>query len=1140
MKYRLGLDMGATSIGWSVFDIDTASLKDTGVRIFDDGREDKSKASLCVKRRNARGARRLINRRHMKTSALLHILTNLGLFPEDKADKEALKKQNPYELRAKALTRQLTPYELGRVFLQLAKRKGFKSNRKDDREEGGKLKSGYRELQEAMQKENAKTYGEFLYNRWKKNPQQPIRLTKMFDENGKYISGLFPFREVYMNEFEAIWTKQKEFYPHILCDEKKEKIKDVMFFQRPLKEAEEGECLFEKGEKRIPKAHPLFQEFRIWQHLLNLEFVEENGNDYEPLSKEQAGHLAALLQNPTELAPNKQGMVVYSTIKKALGLDRKGIFNYERKSNIKDGFEKGMLVNTTQNAMNKFKNVAECWNKLSDEDKGELINILARPSAYIKFPKKMSIEKQDKQIMAYLCQRFAFSDQAAEDLLYEVTLEDDFGSLSEKAIRKILPFIKAGMQYSDACKEAGYHHSDKKYDHLENLPYYGKLLSNSCIGKKSNPACIEEEFGRINNATVHVALNQVRYLVNELIDKYGKPYDIAVEYARDLNASAQDRLKMTDTRDKNEQENQRIIKEMNDKIGERKYNDRDIQKYKIWKQLSFYDKSPLIRECPFTGRPISLADLLNGQKVQIEHLLPFSRSLDDSLDNKVLAYVEANRYKGNRTPFEAFGESKDGYNWSEIQQRAKRLSAEQQWRFSANAMEKFEERESPIARSINDTRYMTRLLQDYLQPIVRKDGKQRVQAVVGVLTSMIRKAWGLNQYKNKENDDEYRAFHNHHAIDAIIVSAVERGSLKEVATQLKRVSHSVIAEFKDEFYKFRDNTVSVDDKKDLKKRIKDFTINRQMAIINQYFKLPENMSITEVLDRVANINISHKPSLKNINNKNSTIGKLHEDSAYGLKRFVDDKSLTAEFKFSGKTIEKDVTDYIPMFYHKEDKQAYYDAYKTWFKLDRLSSTLIANTKEEKEIKKQFFEKEQKAIYQLREASSKAFKWFIGGGNFCAEIYQINPKNKIGGMTTNDQGEWKTEIVSNYNATIRCSRGEDIAYWRYKYPNAKRIMTLRRNDMLMATFTREQAFDDKFPKGIQDYVREKFNRQPDINQLDVLFRVKKMGGSSIYFTPHNIAKEKTDTKSWIASAGAMQKYQARKVHVSFTGRVLHAK
>ena len=1135
MKYRIGLDMGATSIGWSVFDVDNQKLIDFGVRIFDDGRDDKSKASLCVKRRNARSARRLVNRRHIKTNYLLNLLLRLNLFPSEISDKENLKKLNPYLLRKEALDRKLSPFELGRVLLQLSKRKGFKSNRKDNKEEGGKLKQGYDDLLQAMQEKNARTYGEFLYSRLLENKE--IRLRKVFDEAGKYQGGLFPFREVYIDEFDKIWEKQKVFYPLLLNDDNYLQIKNLIFFQRPLKEPEEGECLFEKGEKRIPRAHPLFQEFRIWQNILNLSFCEDKANDYNILSPQEHEKLAGLLQNPLPLKPNAKGIVIYANLKKALGFDKNGVFNFERKDNVAPDLEKGLLVNTTQLAMDKSQFMAPFWNALSDTQKGKLINVLFRPQNYISYPNgKLSIDDENNSILNFLMSEFSLSYNAAHELLFDINLEDDVASLSEKAIKKLLFLMKNGTPYSDAWREL---YPAQDVQHFDSLPYYGKVLTQNCLGKKQNPLSLEEKYGKINNATVHVALNQLRYLINEIIALYGKPYDIAVEYARDLPASTKERLKMSDTRDANELENQKILKELNTKIGKGTYTKRDILKYKIWKNLANYNANPLIKECPFTGRPIAIEDLMNGQKVQIEHLIPFSRSLDDSLNNKVLAYVDANRYKGNRTPFEAFGKSLDGYDWSAIKQRAKKLGVEQQWRFSPDAMENFEKREGPIARSLNDTRYMTRLLHDYLQPVVREDGKQTVQAVVGALTSLIRQAWGLNLFKNKSDEEFYRAFHNHHAIDAIVVSMIERAQIAQVSKILRTVSQSVLEEFKNDFAKFRDPNVSDDDKKALKKKIKDFEQSRTLALVNEHFKMPSSLKVDDLLAQVMKINISHKPNLKNLNDKNSTIGQLHEDSAYGLQKFVDDVSLIAVFKFKDKLIEKSVTDYIPIFYKPEDKNAYYDAYKKWFVLDKKAASLIAVCKEDKILKKNLEFQEKQAVLDLRLASQKAFKWFVGGGNFCAEVYQINPQNKICGLETNNRGEWKIEIVSNYNATVRHARGENIAYWHYKYPNAKKIMSLRRNDMVKATFTREQAFSDVFPKGLRDYVCDLFDKNPSLSQTDVLLRVKKMGSNGICLTPHNIAKEKADTKSWIASASALQTYNVRKVFITSMGRFAYA-
>ena len=789
-----------------------------------------------------------------------------------------------------------------------------------------------------------------------------------------------------------------------------------------------------------------------------------------------------------------------------------------------------------------------------------------RPHNYIDFPKnKMSIADEEKIIINYLHNKFNLSQEAANELVCDICLEDGFASLSAKAINKILPEMKNGMAYPEACKNCGYY--VQNCEHLDKLPYYGEILGQNCLGKKAHYSCPEEQFGRINNATVHVALNQVRHVVNELIAIYGKPYDLAVEYGRDLKASAKERKSMSDKQDANEKENKRISKELEDKFKDRKFTRYDIEKYKIWQNLTKYGEKPLSRTCPYSGKPISLSDLLDGNKFQIDHIIPFSRSMDDSMNNKVICSVEYNRRKGNRTPFEAFGNTPE---WKEILQRAKKLGIEKQWRFAPDAMEHFKKNAGPIARSLNDTRYMTRLLQNYLQPIVREDGKQRVQAVVGELTDMVRRAWGLNVYKEKKQKEVdvktvsqstedvdkkgYREFHNHHAVDAFVVAALNRGQIAKAVPVLAQVRDEVREEIKracaEQFAILGDKNAELEARlaarKDIKDQYRALMDGKEMVVVNQYFPMPRNNNSREVLNLVENINISHKPNLKDIRQPNATVGQLHEDTAYGLQRFESDDGLKAIFRTSkdknNTTADdkaKNITEYIPMFYQKADKDVYYNAFKEWFVWAGKSRSIIAKTKQEKEIKKQIEKKEQVAIRNLREAARRAFKWFVSGNNFCAEVYQINPANKVAGLPTNNRGNLGVEIVSNYNATVRAARGEEVAYWRYKYPNAKRIMTLRRNDMAKATFSKEQLENKDFPKYLKDYVHKKFIKFPDKNEIDVLFRVKKMKGGAIYLTPHDIAKEDGDTKSFQANATSISKYNVRKVHVSYTGRICNA-
>ncbi|MCV6599211.1 MAG: type II CRISPR RNA-guided endonuclease Cas9 [Alphaproteobacteria bacterium] len=1172
MKYRLGLDMGSTSIGWSIAELNeddiAVDIIDTGVRIFPDGRDDKSKESLCVSRRNARGARRLHNRYKQRRSDLINKLIEIGLFPMNIEDRKSLEKLNPYKLRSDSVNEKLTKYELGRALFHLSQRRGFKSSRKDDAEQGGKLKDGYKKLQEEMLEHNCKTYGQYLYKKLKNG--ENARLNDAYDDSGNFIGNAsFPFRDTYINEFDIIWDKQAEFYPDVLNLENKNKIKETIFFQRALKEQEEGTCTLEKGEPRIAKAHPLFQEFRLLQTINIIKYAEKNDTNYRNLTQEERDKLLHILNNPQDYDTTAKGRINLGKIKKYLNLHKYGKFNLEGKGfKYSKTAEDSKSINTNStvfaiyNEKSNTENLKKEWSNISSEQQEKAIEIISRPD--IDKYQKLSADDYTNLVIKELIAKVSLTEESAKELAM-LNLEDGFGNLSKKAIRNILPYLREGSLYSEACEKAEYHHSQKEYEHIDKLPYYGEILSEHCLGKKSQPKNIEEEFGKINNATVHVALNQIRHLVNEIISLYGKPFDIAIEYGRDLSAGSKERSKMTNVRDKNEKENEKIRKELIDKgilTDPKRY---DIQKYKIWKNLGIGKGDKVLdRECPFSGEKISLTELFNGNKFQIEHILPFSITLDDSLNNKVIALITANKFKGNRTPWEAFNESPNGYNWDDIKRRAMKLSSEQQWRFNENAMKKFSDKEGPIARALNDTRYMTRLLQEYLLPICREDGKKTVLSVPGKLTSLVRKSWGLNEYKEKtkdvgynpetgevieEKNEDYRAFHNHHAMDAIVISSLSRSQLQQVVPEMKRCSNDIMNHFKDDFYKLRDSLVSKEEKKELKKRIRDFRECKEQGIISEYIPIPKKLNVFNIKEKVANINISYKPKTKNPYDLKSTVGQLHEDTAYGIIGFLDDKSLKAKFHVHKEDKNKKVdalkdnsiVSYIPMFHTQEDKKAYYNAYKEWFINDGKAKLMNAKTKEEKALKKEQSEKELQTVLALREASLKSFKWFVGGGNFCAEIYEINPQNKHKGVAMKNAGKWEGEIISNYNATVRAHNNEPISYLHYKYPNAKKIMTLKMNDMVMATFNKEQAFDDKFPKGIQNYVREKFNKEKNLENIAILFRVKKINSAgTLFLRPHNIAKEEADKKCWIASISGMGNCNAKKVFVSSTGKIKDVK
>ena len=314
--------------------------------------------------------------------------------------------------------------------------------------------------------------------------------------------------------------------------------------------------------------------------------------------------------------------------------------------------------------------------------------------------------------MRFLKQHYNLDDKHCENII-NANLEPSTGSLSQKAIEKILPFLEEGQLYNDACKSAGYHHSyfDGDIKMLTDLPYYGEVLKKSCVFRGKPGEEKDPKKYQITNISVHVALNQLRLVVNELIKKYGNPDCVAVEIARDLKMGTKELSKVSSNQAKNKKENERIIAEIQKEAGIQNPSREDIQKYKMWEMLS---KDKTKRCCVYSGRQIAVGDLFNGT-VEIEHILPYSRTFDNSIFNKTLSYREANAYKGNRTPYEAFGESKDGYNWDEIMERVENLPKPTQWRFNKNAMSKVEEYlekfglKDMIARQLNDTMYISRL-----------------------------------------------------------------------------------------------------------------------------------------------------------------------------------------------------------------------------------------------------------------------------------------------------------------------------------------------------------------------------------------------------------------------------------------------
>ena len=243
VKYRLGLDLGTNSIGWAAVELNNAGepcgVLDMGVRIFPDGRNPTDKTSNAVQRRLARGQRRRRDRYLKRRARLMKALVECALMPDDKDERKTLERLDPYVLRARALDHALKPCELGRAIFHLDQRRGFKSNRKttgDDESEAKKTRAEINELRASIEKSGARTLGEFLARRQKEG--DPVR--------ARPGQNLYPDRAMYEAEFDAIRKAQQPY--HDLDDGQWAALREVIFFQRPLKPVDPGWCQLEQGE----------------------------------------------------------------------------------------------------------------------------------------------------------------------------------------------------------------------------------------------------------------------------------------------------------------------------------------------------------------------------------------------------------------------------------------------------------------------------------------------------------------------------------------------------------------------------------------------------------------------------------------------------------------------------------------------------------------------------------------------------------------------------------------------------------------------------------------------------------------------------------------------------------------------------
>lgn len=820
MKYRLALDLGSTSLGWAMVRLknsEPCAVIKAGVRIFSDGRNPKDGASLAVSRREARAMRRRRDRLLKRKARMMKTLVHHGFFPDDPLKRKLFETLDPYQLRARGLTEPLKPEEFGRALFHINLRRGFKSNRKTDKNESddSALKTAISTLKKAIVDENCKTVGEWLHKRNTKGltVRARYRQTKVEKDDGKSKSyDLYVDRGMIETEFDTLWEVQSGFNPSLFNETARDELKDCLLHQRPLRPVKPGRCTLLPEEERAPLALPSQQRFRIFQELNNLRIIGKDLEDI-PLSIEQRNTLADALETNSKRT--------FTQIRKLLTLSGASTFNLE---DVKRTELKG---NATSSILSKKESFGDRWFEFTQEKQDQIVSQLVS-------------EENEAKLINWLMKETKVNENTAEKIAKQ-GLPEGYGSLCLKALDRILPVLqKEVITYDKAVIAAGFdHHSNISHastgEILPELPYYGEYLQRHVGFGTGNPDDVpEKRFGKIANPTVHIGLNQVRTVVNALIKRYGHPSEVIVELARDLKQSQDQKKEENQRQGENKKRNDRIRKTISEvlKIDEEQVRVADTQKVILWEELS---NDVSMRICPYSGKQISISMLLSDQ-VEIEHILPFSRTLDDSLNNKTVATRQANRIKGNLTPWEAVADfNAQGWPVEGMLDRAELMPRNKRYRFGPDGYSKWlKEDKSFLARALNDTRHLSRVAKEYLSLIC----PQNTRAIPGQMTAMLRAKFGLNDILGL-NGEKNRNDHRHHAVDACVIAVTDQGMLQRFA------------------------------------KASESTRERQLNRLVETMPLPWETYRESVSRAVNNIWVSHKPD-------HGHEGAMHNDTAYSL------------------------------------------------------------------------------------------------------------------------------------------------------------------------------------------------------------------------------------------------------------------
>lgn len=739
----LGLDGGIASVGWALLEVPEdggeGQVIACGSRCFDTPETDKERTPTNQIRRQKRAMRRVVRRRAQRMAKVRGILREHGLLRAGGRDGLALG-VDPWEARAAGLERVLSGAELAAALGHIAAHRGFKSNSKRDRaanaaDDSSKMLSAIAATQERLAR--YRTIGE-LFARDKAFAERKRNRT------GDYSRSIL--RDDQAAEVRRLFAEQRRLGNAAASEELEAAFSAAAFFQRPLQDSDAlvGFCPFERGERRAARRGYSNELSRFLQKLNTLTLAWRGGG--RRLSADEI----ALLSR--DFGAVKK--ITFKAVRKALDLDPSVRFD-----GIKEEEEKHDVVARSGAA-------AEGTATLRGALGAQWPALAARPEVLDAMAEVITFRDDLDSIRAGLA-----ATGAPEAAVVAVMAAVERGACGEfkgagrvsaKAARSIMPHLRRGLVYSEACAEAGYDHAARM-----------------AVGVAD-----------IKNPVARTALAEILRQVRAVVEAHGLPERMHVELARDVGKSTEERDEITRGIEKKNKERDKTRGRFEALLGRAPRGD-DLLRFELWEEqngrcLYTYAEIPV--------RMVSASE--NG--AQVDHILPWSRFGDDSFANKTLCLAKANQEKAGRTPYEWLGEGPQWERFVACVEGCKGMKGRKKRGFylRKNAAEV---EEGFRNKNLGDTRYATRVALDLLARMYPDDGTKHVLARPGALTSKLRRGWGLQGLKKGE-DGKRIEDDRHHALDAIVLAATTESMVNRLTRAFQDAEKKGLArEFAGEF-----------------------------------------------------------------------------------------------------------------------------------------------------------------------------------------------------------------------------------------------------------------------------------------------------------------------------------------------------